>query len=201
MASHGEKVAANDLTVYSYVSRSSLPDVMAHGLHSGESLLKHPKLLGSAAAGRGISAEKMRQDIEENLKSWKAYSSKGPNVNFATIPEDLELRDNHPTKVRDLVPVSINLSALLRDQPKTKLYGMELRPYDEYVKDPAAGRRHRYLTHGEVQRYVRQGGDVWRTYNASKAWDGTPLMCHTPPCIRRRATSIRSTFLWVRKRR
>lgn len=162
------KLAAEkpELAVYSYVAKSSLPQVMEHGLHSGKSLIKNPALLESAAQARGITADKMRKDIEANLSTWKGYSSLGPNVTFSTIDPDAKLHEKHPTKMRELVAVKVDLSALLKDQPKTRLYGMELRPYDEYKKDKAAGPRHRYLKHKEVVELTsKTPKEIWSTYN------------------------------------
>lgn len=147
--------------VYTYVPRASADTILAEGLHGGKALLEHPKALAAVAESRGIPVAEFRKGIEENLKSWKAYSSLGPNVAFSPVSKDAPITDKHPTRKHDLALLRLNLEQLRRDEPKTRVYGMELIPYGEHGRR----RRHRMLSKKEVVEYMNSKEDLWKRYN------------------------------------
>lgn len=160
-----EKIATKwDHYVYSYVPKIALEQILREGLYGGEALLKRPDLLELAAKARNISAKQFKKSIEEGLKdSWSRDSLKGPNVVFHLIPDSMKLSKKHPTKKYKLVPIKINLTSLLTDFPETKIYGMELKPYDE--KNPNA-RRHYFLNLRNITEFIAiSPKDMWGRYN------------------------------------
>lgn len=158
----------------SYVPTSVLESVKKNGLYSGEALLKNPELLRLAAQGRGETEEVFSEGVHNVLAGWKANSAKGPNILFSDIPKDIQLPPNHPLKKWNLSPVNIDLDALLKDIPDTKVHGQELEPYEEYLKrwtpeqleknEDQPSYRHRDLTAAELKT-LQERKDLWANYS------------------------------------
>jgi hypothetical protein len=149
--------------LYTYVPADAVDTILDGGLHSGKSLLDKPELLALAAKGRNVDVDTFRKKVESGLKTWKAYALKGPNAVFHPIPESQELEPNHPTKERKLVPLKIDLDRLLRDHPKTKLYGMELTPYAT-SRSPSS--RHHYIGDKKIDALASMTPKkYWSSYN------------------------------------
>lgn len=127
-----EKMAASDdMEVYHHVPTSAVDAVLKHGLLSSEALAANPELLALARPD-----PKEREEWLARLQKEKDWPHrKGPNVLFKEAPADLVLPDNHPTKQTPHTRVKVRLGALLRDKPDTKVYGMELAPFDEVFAD------------------------------------------------------------------
>lgn len=151
--------------VVSYVPTEALEQVRRHGLLGGKALLSNPEALVAAAKARKEDPEKFRKDTEDILAGWKKYQALGPNVLFQAPPPSTALTPNHPFKRWDLTPLEVNLRQLLKDQPKTRVYGMELEPYDE--KKHYTGReRHHYLNKRKTLKELlsRRVEDLWKDY-------------------------------------
>lgn len=159
----------------SYVPTAILPEVRRSGLYSGAALLRNPRLMALAAAGRGQTPEQFAGSIRGVLAGWKPDSAKGVNAVFAPPPETTALEDNHPLRRWDLTPVRILLDHLRADQPKTRVHGQELIPYAEYQTkwtpeqlatdqdDPTL--RHRDLTDAELAALsTTTPVDLWKHY-------------------------------------
>lgn len=181
---HGvEKKAAEARTLYSYVPTSALDAILKDGLHSGKSLLDNPASLKAAAKGRGKDPKDFEKEIRENLGTWKRYASQGPNAVFHLIPSDAKLLENHPTKTNKLTPIAIDVDALMRDQPDTKFYGMELKPYE---KSDKPGTRHHYIDDAKMRAlHAQTPAAYWSTYNDIEkkglyAPDVPHVAIHTP---------------------
>ena len=169
--------------LYTYVPADAVDIILDTGLHSSKSLLDKPELLEQAAKGRNKSPEEFRKKVEEGLRTWKAYALKGPNAVFHPIPDSQELEPNHPTKERKLVPLKIDLDRLMRDHPKTKLYGMELVPY---ASSRSPGSRHHYIGEAKIKSLAsRTPKKYWSSYNDEEhqglyAPDVPHVAIHTP---------------------
>ncbi len=153
-----------DRYVYSYVAPKAIDTILEEGLYGGEALLTRPDLLKLVAEDRGMSPTKLKNRIEKDLEDpfWKP-AALGPNIVFQLIPNMKMVSDKHPVKVRKLVPIKINLSELLSDYPGTKIFGMELKPYEEGMKD---GERHRYLSAKDLNKFLAMSGkELWSKYN------------------------------------
>ena len=178
-----EKLGASSV-LYSYVSTDARDQVAKDGLLSGKALLTRPDLLEVAAKARGVTSAEFAKGIQDNLASWKGYSSRGPNAVFHPIPEGQVLSDKHPTKTRKLDLYQIDLGRLLADQPKTKLYGMELKKYEPDKSKP--GERHHYIGEKAVAKLQDAGPEaLWGRYNDVEdrgmyAPDVPHVSVHTP---------------------
>lgn len=158
------KSQARPRTVTSLVPRAALDSVRKHGLLGGKAVIEKPDALAAAAAGRGVTPEAFKADVLKTLASWKKYQAEGPNVFFQPPPATTQLAANHPSKVHDLVPVRLRLDDLMRDVPDTKMYGMELEPYDA-KKHVTGAERHRYLAADEVDGLVgKTPEELWKHY-------------------------------------
>jgi hypothetical protein len=159
--------------LYTWVDRDTIDSVREKGLLSSEALLSDPDALGLAAAGRGVDADTLRAEIEEGLRSWRANSLQGPSMMFKKPPEGFEFNENHPTRARDLVPLEIDLDALLEAHPDSRFHGLELEPYDEArseeLGDAYADVRHRDLTTEELDRLLEMSPEeLWGRYKDAK---------------------------------
>lgn len=183
IAFHEDKTAQD---LYSYVPKNALADILKNGLHSGKSLIENPKSLHLAAVARDTTDKEFKATIEQDLAdSWAAtrHSVEGPNAVFHLIPEDQKLSDKHPVKSRGLVPVKIDVTALKKDHPETRFYGLEMKPFDD---SNYAGRRHHFLGKNTLEKlYAQSPKKYWSTYNDIEdrglyAPDVPHVAIHTP---------------------
>lgn len=85
-------------------------------------------------------------------------------------PNIKSLHPENPIRKRNLYRVDIDLSSLRKDIPETRIYGMELMPYDDYKAQPKKDRHHtqreRYLSDDElIDLYSRTSRKLWETYS------------------------------------
>lgn len=158
------KRAADAPALTTLVPRSAVESIRTHGLLGGQALAANPEALAAAAAGRDIPVDELRAAIADQLKGRQSHQALGPNAFIHLPPPGTALSGKHPTRLHDLTAVGIRLGDLLRDVPATRLYGMELAPYD--AKKPTKGHeRHRYLSAGELRALAgRSPADLWKDY-------------------------------------
>ncbi len=137
---------------------------MSEGLYGGKALLNRPDLLELAAKGRSISPAKLKHKLQADLKDpFSRPAILGPNVVFQLIPDMTMVSTKQPVRKNKLVPIKINLTKLLADHPDTKIFGMELKPYEEGMPDDA---RHHYLSARELTKYLAMSArELWSLYN------------------------------------
>jgi 8-oxo-dGTP pyrophosphatase MutT (NUDIX family) len=163
------------LAAYTMVPEGAIEAIKKHGLLSGQSLLNNPEALAAAAAGRGMTADDFKKEIQNTLSGWKPESAQGPNVLFKPPPEDFELPEHHPSKKWQLAQLGVDIDKLLEDQPDTRVHGSELVPYDEEEAerqgDAYASQRHRDLSPEELAELRgRSSEDLWK--NMDKTFKG-----------------------------
>ena len=153
-----------DNFVYSYVSRNAVDTILEEGLYGGKALLNRLDLLELAAKGRDISTTKLKNKIEKGLDdSFSRPALLGPNITFHLIPDMKMVSKKHPVRKHKLVPIKINLTKLLSDHPGTKIFGMELKPYEEGMGDTE---RHHYISAKELKKYLAMTPrELWESYN------------------------------------
>lgn len=153
-----------DNFVYSYVSRDAVKTIMEEGLYGGKAILNRPDLLELAAKGRGISSAKLKNKLNKDLKdAFSRPAILGPNVVFHLIPDIMMVSKKQPVRKHKLVPIKINLTKLLVEHPDTKIFGMELKPYEEGMKDTE---RHHYISAKELKKYLAMSAkELWSLYN------------------------------------
>lgn len=141
--------------------------VRQHGLLSSRHLIenkeKYRELINRIAKRRNQRPEELEAQIKRRMESerWKNIFD-GPNA-FIDLPPDISaLSLSHP--LRDDTPKTtfqIDIDRLLRDQPKTRLFGIELSPYDPDSDVP----RKRWITKKELVRFQQRGAsDLWKDY-------------------------------------
>lgn len=87
---------------------------------------------------------------------------------FFTLPDFTKITKNHNIQKLDLVPISINLSQLLKDEPTTTLRGVELKPYFDDMTDAQFKSRQKDLSLKEVISYtLMDPKDLWKDYDIS----------------------------------
>lgn len=147
------------------------------GLLSSKALAARPDLLALAMPDPEGRAAWLKR-LADQSSGWDHRD--GPNLSFTAPPAGLKLPDNHPTVQRKLVPVRVLIDRLLADAPKTRLYGMELEPYEAVIgkipdaqweampraaKDEMIARRKRDLTPSEFDELAAKSPeDLWRAY-------------------------------------
>jgi hypothetical protein len=156
------------------VPRAALPQVRKHGLLSSVELAKRPELLELARPDKKERAEWLALLAEEASHN---EHRKGVSALFQLAPDEVQLPDNHPSKTADLATLGIDLDALLRDAPTTRLLGLELEPFDTTMDEakwaqmsPAEQtayrlRRKHELSPAELSHLTTQSpADLWKHY-------------------------------------
>jgi len=161
------------------VPAEALEEVLRDGLLSAKRLLSHPELL-----------KIIRPDPKERRR-WIAGTRKdvragelfvrGPNAYIHPPPKGLRLSPQHPSRRRKLARVEIDLDALLRAEPKTRILGLELVPFPvseetwermsgrerEEMKRDLGDSRMRIISLEELDELVgRSPEDLWSHYDA-----------------------------------
>lgn len=148
--------------VYTLVPKKAVDAVMTDGLLSSKALLDRPDLMElSKHPGETVKVwqNKIRRDLKDDFRQ---PSMLGPSVFFHLPPKNLKLNKKHPTKLYDLVLLKINLGQLMKDIPETKVFGMELEPFDEQDPDKV---RHRYINDKELDDYINMSAEEnWKYY-------------------------------------
>ncbi len=146
---------------YSFVTPESVASIARYGLLAGEIVASSSLLLNLARPNaeeretwlRGF--EEFRSDPEMGL----IY--RGPSV-FFTMPDPAKLGPRHYISARGLLPIAVNLGAFMRDQPGTRIRGVELVPYRTGMSDAEFEKRERDLDLSEVLDYTRKSPEeLW----------------------------------------
>jgi hypothetical protein len=154
LASPMSKTAAS-MVGYTYVPEAAWPLIKKHGLHGATAMLKRPDLLATARPD-----ESERQEWTNRVKAGAHEPhNQGPHV-FFSMPDQSKIGPNHHINRLGLKPVAVDLGRLLRDQKKTRLFGVELTPY-HLSKKPTD--RERFLRHSEIRRLTgTSSADLWK---------------------------------------
>ena len=162
----------------SEVPAETLDDVMEVGLLSGKVLLKHPDLLKKARPDAKKRAEWSR-DHKASLKKGEPIF-KGPNAYIKPPPPTLRLSPNHPSRLHKLIRLEVDLDALMKEIPGTRIYGIELTPFPvtedtwdrmskkerEEMKKEIGNSRKRFLSTPELDElFSRSAEELWAHYD------------------------------------
>ena len=169
-----EKTAGEkDIYVYTALPKGARELVDRYGLMSAKNVLKNPEVL--AAARRPEDREKFKADVKERVGTWKEDSVSGPSVFFGP-PDWDKIHEKHYINKWDLQPSRINLSKLMRDEPGTRIRGVELVPYNpawgklsdkEYNALDERLKRKRALTLEEVRELAAKSPkELWKHYDS-----------------------------------
>lgn len=150
---------AGDIFVYTFVPQKAIDLVKEKGLLSGKLVAANPEAL-KAARNTKKKQDDFKKNVEEDLSN-KDLALYAESVSaFFTLPDFSKLPKSHFIYKWDLIPIQINLSQLMREQPKTTLLGVELAPYDEKAsKEENINKREKKLTLKEVEKYISQGAE------------------------------------------
>jgi hypothetical protein len=147
-----------DAVVYSAVP--DIDSVMLHGLMSSEALAKNQDLLAIARP----DLEDRQAWLDKLNKQSRRLSRKGPNV-FFTLPDPVKIHDKHYIKKNDLKVLEIALGKLIKDQPNTRIYGMELAPFPKEKVDKFPKRKG-IISHKKVKELLGSTPEeLWQHYN------------------------------------
>ena len=120
-------------------------------------------------------ADRWLKEREEKLiKSPWANTYNGPSVLFGDLDPE-KIHDKHPIKKFNTTRARINLHALLKDYPTTKLEGSELIPFSDEVYDALdekgrnefVNKRHHTLSLDEIKALLTRAQnpkDMWKDF-------------------------------------
>ena len=191
-----EITKSNSRFLYTEVPKAALESIMKFGLMSAKQLINKKDLLK-------LSRPK-KKDYEEFIK--KVSDAKdpplfGPNAYIKLPPDDLELSKDHPSKKFNTLKIKIDVDALLKDEPKTRFYGMELEPFpyseDEWFKmskkeqkkalEALGDSREKFIDLEELDDLLnRSKEDLWSHYDKKSslyAGDVPHVAIITPPGV------------------
>lgn len=140
------------------VAYSAVPDVdsvMEHGLLSSHALAARPDLLEIARP----DPEKREAWKKRLASQMRRVHRRGPNV-FFTPPDPDKIGPQHYINKDNLKTVEVALGQLMKDQPNTRVYGLELVPFG------TEGKRKGYLSHKKLRELL--GADpreLWQHYD------------------------------------
>ena len=162
---------SSDVYVQSAVPSNVLDTVRKHGLLSSQALMNNPESLKAFLANRagtewGEDEETFKKRITEKLKdSFFSDSARGPSVFFGD-PDPEKITDAHPSRKLKTEPIRVNLSKLLQAQPKTRISGSELQPYDPEGPEHQGDLRHYDIDLDKVREYASTAPkELWKHYN------------------------------------
>ena len=162
----------------SEVPAETLKDVMEVGLLSGKVLLKHPDLLKKARPDAKKRAEWSREHRASLKKGEPTF--KGPNAYIKPPPPTLRLSPKHPSRLHKLIRLEVDLDALMKEIPETRIYGLELTPFpvtedtwdrmsDKEKKEMGreiGNSRKRFLSTPELDElFSRSAEELWAHYD------------------------------------
>ena len=155
------KLAAEDTYVYTYVPRKAIDYIRQKGLLSAAEIIKDKKALSLARPGETKEyTERVKERLED--PEWKDYMV-GIST-FFTLPDFQQINEKHNIFKFDLVPIRINLSQLLKDQPKTKTHGVELEPFNSKLEDQPS--REKEISLKDIREYTLQTPkQIWKHYD------------------------------------
>jgi DNA-directed RNA polymerase beta subunit len=172
------------MKLLSYIPEETLDSVREHGLLSGDVLAKPENRHLLELARPGKAADEWLAFREQKLKDepWKA-SFAGPSAFFGQ-PDTERIKGDatHPMNQRKSVPLRIDLEALLRDAPDTRLHGVELAPgkslwahlsdeqwdaMSDEEKEPIIAARHHDLKIDEIKQLIERAKnpkELWKHF-------------------------------------
>jgi hypothetical protein len=157
-SSYTPTIIPEDAVVYSAVP--DIDSVLRHGLMSSEALAKNQDLLAIARP----DLEDRQAWLDKLNKQSRRLSRKGPNV-FFTLPDPAKIHDKHYIKKNDLKVLEIALGKLIKDQPNTRIYGMELAPFPKEKVDKFPKRKG-IIGHKKVKELLESTPEeLWHHYN------------------------------------
>lgn len=137
---------------------SAIPDVdsvMEHGLLSSHALNARPDLLEIARP----DPEKREAWKKRLASEMRRVHRKGPNV-FFTLPDPDKIGPQHYINKDNLKTVEVALGQLMKDQPATRVYGLEL------VQHGTEGKRKGYLSHKKLRELLAANPkELWKHYD------------------------------------
>lgn len=137
---------------------SAIPDVdsvMEHGLLSSHALNARPDLLEIARP----DPEKREAWKKRLASEMRRVHRKGPNV-FFTLPDPDKVGPQHYINKDNLKTVEVALGQLMKDQPATRVYGLELVPHG------TEGKRKGYLSHKKLRELLAANPkELWKHYD------------------------------------
>ena len=172
------------MKLLSYIPEETLDSVREHGLLSGDVLARPENRHLLELARPGKAADEWLAFREQKLKEepWKA-SFAGPSAFFGQPDTDRIKGDaTHPMNQRKSVPLQIDLEALLRDAPDTRLHGVELAPgkslwahlsdeqwdaMSDEEKEPILAQRHHDLKIDEIKQLIERAKnpkELWKHF-------------------------------------
>ena len=167
--------AEDPMYLHSYIPSGSIKHVKEHGLLSGNELAKpENRHLLDIARPNGDADRWLKEREEKLIKSPWANTYNGPSVLFGDLDPD-KIHDKHPIKKFNTTRARINLHALLKDYPTTKLEGSELIPFSDEVYDALdekgqnefVNKRHHTLSPEEIKSLIARGQnpkDMWKDF-------------------------------------
>lgn len=151
------KLAREDISVFTFVPQEALKSIEREGLLSAAKLIENPEAL-AAAFSDPEKREKKITEVKEKLKDpeWEKIL-RGVSA-FFTLPHWSKIPPDHFISQNNLVPIEINLTQLLQDNPDTQILGVELLP----EPDPD---RERILSPEEIEKYTqKKPKELWKFY-------------------------------------
>lgn len=149
------RVIPEDAVVYS--ATPSAASALKHGLLSSRALAERPDLLAIARPDPKDRAEWLELYGRQKRKA----SRGGPNF-FFTQPDPDKISDKHYIKKWKLEGLEIAIGKLLKDHPKTRIYGSELVPW---TKDENVVRK-KVLTRREVLQFINTPPkELWKHHD------------------------------------
>jgi hypothetical protein len=159
-------IASGDVFVYHFVRPDSIQYVKKHGLLSGKLLVEKPELLEIARPNKK-DQERFKKSVEEDLQNEDdKIVSEGISV-FFTLPDFSKIPKDHFIYKWNLVPLKINLSSIVKDNKDTKLFGVELKPWNDRISDDKnTKQREKFLNLNEVKEYTeKKPSEIWKYYS------------------------------------
>ena len=153
---------AEQLSVFTFVPIDALDSIKKYGLLSAAKLINTPAALKAAfptEADRKKKIESTNTKLED--PEWKDFVH-GISA-FFTLPDWSSLPDKHFIFKDNLVPIEIKLSEFIKDNPKTKLIGVELEKFNSKLKEQPD--RERNLSLKEVKDFAKiSPAKLWKNY-------------------------------------
>lgn len=158
---------ASEVIIYTFVPRDALESIKTKGLLSSAALIKDKKALSIARPGK---ENKFIEKVEKDLSDPETKSLAEGVSGFFTLPDWTKITKKHNISKLKLVPISINLSKLMKDKPGTKLIGVELSVYRDEMSDEEFDDRQKELSLKEVTNYTTQSPtDLWKGYDVTNS--------------------------------
>jgi 8-oxo-dGTP pyrophosphatase MutT (NUDIX family) len=149
------RIIPEDAVVYS--ATPSAESALKYGLLSSRAIAKRPDLLAIARPD-----PKDRAEWLESYERHKRKASRGGPSFFFTKPDPDKISDKHYIKKWKLEELEVALGKLLKDHPKTRIYGSELVPL---TKDAKVVRK-KILTRREVLQYINTPSkELWKHHD------------------------------------